>query len=82
VTQQKSIFVNELHTLYIKGVTRAVSESLLRVLFSTLESPELQARFSWRKGSLAVWDNRLTQHRAIHDYGAARRVLYRVVTLA
>jgi taurine dioxygenase len=80
-TGQKAIFVNELHTTYIKGVTRAVSESLLRILFAALESPELHARFSWRKGSLAVWDNRLVQHRAIHDYGDERRVLYRV-TLA
>jgi taurine dioxygenase len=80
-TQQKAIFVNELHTTYIKGVTRAVSEGLLRILLSSLENPELHARFSWRKGSLAIWDNRLVQHRAIHDYGAERRVLYRV-TLA
>ena len=81
VTGQKSIFVNELHTTYIQGVTRQVSESLLRILFSAVENPELHARFSWKKGSLAIWDNRLVQHRAIHDYGAERRVLYRV-TLA
>jgi taurine dioxygenase len=30
---------------------------------------------------VAIWDNRLVQHRAIHDYGDQRRVLYRV-TLA
>jgi taurine dioxygenase len=78
---KKSIFVNELHTSYIKGVTRAVSESLLRILFTTLENPVFQARFTWRPGSVAVWDNRLVQHRAIHDYGDQRRVLHRV-TLA
>ncbi|HET6339874.1 MAG TPA: TauD/TfdA family dioxygenase [Polyangiales bacterium] len=78
---KKSIFVNELHTSYIKGVTRAVSESLLRILLTTLENPVFQARFTWRPGSVAVWDNRLVQHRAIHDYGDQRRVLHRV-TLA
>lgn len=77
-TGEKYIFVNELHTTYIKGVTRATSESLLRILFSALENPELQARFVWQPKSLAVWDNRLVQHRAIHDYGDQRRVLYRV----
>lgn len=77
-TGEKSIFVNELHTTYIKGVTRTTGESLLRILFAALENPELHARFVWQPGSLAVWDNRLVQHRAIHDYGDQRRVLYRV----
>jgi len=81
VTGQKAIFANQLHTSYIKGVERAISESLLRILFSALENPVLHARFRWQPGSVAIWDNRLVQHRAIHDYGDARRVLYRV-TLA
>jgi taurine dioxygenase len=80
-TGQKAIFANQLHTAYIKGVTRPVSESLLRILFDALENPELHARFKWQPGSVAIWDNRLVQHRAIHDYGDQRRVLYRV-TLA
>jgi taurine dioxygenase len=80
-TGEKYIFVNELHTTYLKGVPRSTGESLLRILFGALESPERQARFVWQRGSLAVWDNRLVQHRAVHDYGDQRRVLYRV-TLA
>ena len=39
--------------------------------------PEFQCRFRWRKGSLAVWDNRVTQHYAIADY-ADRRVMHRI----
>jgi taurine dioxygenase len=77
-TGEKYIFVNELHTTYLKGVTRTTGESLLRILFDALENPELHARFVWQPKSLAVWDNRLVQHRAIHDYGDQRRVLYRV----
>lgn len=77
-TGEKYVFVNELHTTYLKGVTRTTSESLLRILFGALENPELHARFVWQPRSLAVWDNRLVQHRAIHDYGDQRRVLYRV----
>lgn len=80
-TGEKYIFVNELHTTYLKGLSRTTSESLLRVLFHALENPELHARFVWRPGSLAIWDNRLVQHRAVRDYGQRRRVLYRV-TLA
>jgi taurine dioxygenase len=77
-TGEKYVFANELHTTYIKGVSRTTGESLLRILFGALENPELHARFVWQTGSLAVWDNRLVQHRAIHDYGQQRRVLYRV----
>jgi taurine dioxygenase len=80
-TGEKYVFVTELHTVYIKEVTRTTSESLLRLLFGALENPELHARFVWQPKTLAVWDNRLVQHRAIHDYGEQRRVLHRV-TLA
>jgi len=77
-TGEKYFFATEGNTLFIKGVSRALSESLLRIVSSTLENHEFQARFTWEQGSLAVWDNRLTQHRAIHDYGTQRRVLHRV----
>lgn len=80
-TREKYIFVNELHTVYIKQVPRVASESLLRMLFGALENAELHARFRWQPGSIAIWDNRLVQHRAVHDYGEQRRVLHRV-TLA
>jgi taurine dioxygenase len=75
---RKTIFVSEQHTNYIKDVTRNTSESLLRLLFGVLQQPEFQIRFEWKPGSLAVWDNRLVQHRAIRDYGRNRRVLYRI----
>lgn len=75
---RKYVFVSEQHTNYIKNVTRTTSESLLRLIFGVLESPELQIRFQWDIGSLAVWDNRLVQHRAIRDYGRNRRVLHRI----
>lgn len=77
-TGEKSIFVNELHTLYIKGLSRVVSDSLLRLLFGVLADPLFYARFSWSQGSLAIWDNRLVQHRAIQDYGNEHRILQRV----
>lgn len=77
-TGEKSIAVNELHTSYIKGLTRFESDSLLRLLFGSLADPVRHARFNWSQGSLAIWDNRLVQHRAIQDYGNQHRVLQRV----
>lgn len=77
-TGQKYIFVTEQHTRYLKNLPRNFSESLLRLLAGVLESPEFQLRFAWEPHSLAVWDNRVVQHRAIRDYGTTTRVLHRV----
>ena len=77
-TGRKYIFSNEQHTRYLLNVSRTTSESLLRLLFATLELPEFQLRFRWQPATLAVWDNRSVQHRAIRDYGKTRRVLLRV----
>jgi taurine dioxygenase len=38
-------------------------------------------RWRWAVGDVAIWDNRATQHRAVNDYGDARRIVRRV-TLA
>ena len=76
-TGRKQIYVNESYTVYIKGVSRIVSQNLLGILFDAVKDPQFQARHTWKPGQLLVWDNRVVQHRAIKDYGTARRVLYR-----
>lgn len=77
-TGRKYVFATEASTRYIKGVSRTTSESLLGLLHGVLLQPELQARFVWAPGSLAIWDNRQVHHRAIRDYGDQRRVLLRI----
>ena len=36
--------------------------------------PEYQCRFRWQKNSVAMWDNRRTQHYAVADYDKIRRM--------
>jgi len=44
--------------------------------------PEFQARWRWTEGSLAVWDNRSTQHYAVGDYFPQHRQLHRITFTA
>ncbi len=41
---------------------------LMNYLLSQAMIPEYQVRLRWRPGTVAIWDNRSTQHHAVHDY--------------
>jgi taurine dioxygenase len=50
---------------------------LLRYLISQAFIPEYQVRFRWRPNSVAMWDNRSTQHYAVMDYPPCHRKMER-----
>ncbi|MFE6691515.1 TauD/TfdA dioxygenase family protein [Streptomyces sp. NPDC057743] len=77
-TGRRMLFVNASFTTRIVGLPVAESDRLLRLLFQQAHVPEFQVRFRWRAGDVAFWDNRATQHYAVFDYGARRRVAERV----
>ncbi len=78
VTGRKVLFVNEMFTTQIVGLSRAESDALLRFLFEHIRQPQFQCRFRWGKNSIAFWDNRCVQHQAIWDYWPQTRSGYRV----
>jgi taurine dioxygenase len=80
-TGRKLLYVNVAHTSHFKGMTEEESAPILQFLFEHQVRPEFTCRFRWRKGSLAFWDNRATQHNPINDYHGHRRVMRRI-TLA
>ena len=80
-TGRKCLFVNVAHTSHFKGMTEAESAPILNYLFQHQVRPEFTCRFRWRRGSLAFWDNRASQHNPINDYHGHRRVMRRI-TLA
>jgi taurine dioxygenase len=51
--------------------------NLLNYLISRATIPEYQVRWRWRPNSVAIWDNRCTQHYAVMDYWPAIRKMER-----
>ncbi len=78
VTGRKAIFVNSTFTKKIAGMRSKESAALLSFLYEHVGSPEFTCRFRWRQNSIAMWDNRCTQHRVISDNLRAHRRMERV----
>jgi taurine dioxygenase len=80
-TGRKALYANGGHALRFKDMTVEESAPLLNFLFQHATRPEFTCRFRWAPGSIALWDNRCTQHNPVNDYHGFRRVMHRV-TLA
>jgi taurine dioxygenase len=78
VTGRKALFVNRVFTKAIVGMKPAESRALLDFLYDHLAAPDFTCRFRWRKDSIAMWDNRCTQHRVVGDNLTAYRRMERV----
>ena len=76
---RQSLFVNGLLTTRILGLGEGESAELLGFLQEHMEQPRFRCRFRWRPHSVAIWDNRLTQHRPVNDdYWPSHRKLQRI----
>mgnify|MGYP005755019361 CR=1 FL=1 len=86
-TGEKILFVNAFTTHIVNyhtpdnvrfGIDYAPGAGdLLRYLISQATIPEYQVRWRWTKNSVAIWDNRSTQHYAVQDYWPAVRMMER-----
>jgi taurine dioxygenase len=81
VTGRPFLYVNAPFTRQILGMPGDASDRLLRYLYDHMNQPEYQVRFRWRAGSLAMWDNRVTQHYAVSDYYPHHRTMHRVTVV-
>jgi taurine dioxygenase len=54
-----------------------VGGDLLQYLVSQAYIPEYQVRWRWQPFSMAIWDNRVTQHYAVMDYPPCHRKMER-----
>ncbi|MDN0076936.1 TauD/TfdA family dioxygenase [Crenobacter sp. SG2303] len=53
------------------------ASDLLQYLISQAYVPEYQVRWRWKPYSMAIWDNRSTQHYAVMDYSPCHRKMER-----
>ena len=91
-TGEKILFVNSSFTTHFTnyntpsnvrfGLDKSPGSSqLLNYLTSQAMIPEYQVRFSWKKNSMAFWDNRSTQHYAVMDYAPCHRKMERTAIM-
>ena len=59
----QALFVNPQFTRRIVGFKREESDYLLKFLYDHIAlGADFQARVKWEKGTVVVWDNRVTAH--------------------
>lgn len=80
-TGRRALYVNIAHTVRFAGMSDEESAPLLHFVFEHQKKEEFTCRLRWEVGSIALWDNRCTQHYPINDYHGFRRVMHRI-TLA
>jgi taurine dioxygenase len=71
-TGRRMLYVNEHYTQRIVGLEEAESASLLRMLYAHTNTPEFHVRWQWELHDIVIWEERLTQHRAVADFHGPR----------
>ena len=80
VTKRKSLFVNEHFTRRIVELSHDESALLLGYLTRWVSNPSFTVRYRWSKGTVAMWDNRCTQHFVLNDFDE-ERIIQRVTVM-
>ena len=80
VTKRRSLFVNEHFTRRIVQLSHEESQCLLTYLTQLIASHRFTVRYKWRKGTIAMWDNRCTQHYVLSDFHE-QRIINRVTVM-
>ncbi|ABG52243.1 Taurine dioxygenase [Trichodesmium erythraeum IMS101] len=62
----------------LQGFSINESMQILKILQSYIIRPENTVRWHWEQGDIAFWDNRVTQHYGINDFGSQPRRVQRV----
>jgi taurine dioxygenase len=80
VTGRKALYVNEHFTRRIVEMSAAESDVLLTFLTRWVSQPRFTVRNAWNEGTIAMWDNRCTQHFVLNDF-VGERIIQRVTIM-
>lgn len=73
------LYANEEHTLRFEGMTVAESRPILDFLIEHIKNDKYRVEVNWTPGTIAISDNRSTQHRAVDNYFGHARKMRRVI---
>lgn len=79
-TGRKALYVNEHFTRRIVELNAQESQALLAHLTSWVSSPRFTVRYHWSPHTIAIWDNRCTQHFVLNDF-EGERIIQRVTVM-
>ncbi len=78
VTGREALYVNPDFTHRFEGWTKGESAPLLEYLYSLVTIKSNIISIKWTPGTIAIWDNRVTLHKANNDYPGQKRVMHRI----
>ncbi len=79
-TGRRALYVSEHFTRRIVEMNAGESEALLGYLTRWVTSPRFTVRYRWSEGTIAMWDNRCTQHFVLNDF-EGERIIQRVTVM-
>ena len=80
ISGKKVLYVNEHFTRRIVEMNIEESDMLLSYLTKWVTRPQFTVRYQWTPGTIAMWDNRSTQHYVVNDF-VGERIIQRVTIM-
>jgi taurine dioxygenase len=77
VTGRPALYLSGEFMNGIAGAEADESALLLGFLMGRLDDPNIQCRWHWRTGDIAMWDERCTVHRGLSDHFPSHRLVRR-----
>jgi taurine dioxygenase len=79
-TGRPAMWLSPLYAARVVGLDDADSTRVLHLLHRQINDPEVQVRWRWATGDVAIWDETSTCHRALTDHAPQRRTMRRCTT--
>ena len=79
-TGRRALYVNEHFTRRIVELSAPESDALLGFLTHWVHQERFTVRYRWSEGTIAIWDNRCTQHFVVADF-TGERIIQRVTVM-